>query len=722
MPELLSDLTASPLLPVGGYQQPQEAAWAKHMPRYSRAVAAGNVNLAERIEEDVAVEAERLIRRSQGTMQPQPTPADPRLGEIERELRAMATDGYFNPQASDPGHRMTPEGLEIDIGRGPLVTDNQNAPPAMVDEGRPLARMGQLPIMPALPIAATPPPQPDEDEVLEMVRRVGREQRMREAGFDPNETLGGSLQRFGVEAAPMAAAAVAGPVIGGAAKLVAPPLARAASTFAAAYPRTAGGLEGLTAGGAYTGAQKASEILTAQAQEQTPAGLPTDITERQGVLAREGYYGGKIDGNRGNETKEAEKKWLADAPQRAAAAERRRQQANEADARQQQLELLRGQQTIDAAKGKAAESEAEAKRIEAEAKKAEADRQAALDAEARKRTAEKPAWRQAIEDYGPLAGSAIGLYLGGATRVGSVKKYDAAAKERAARADALAAQMRPNTAVTAKTLEPRYGRINTIYTEGQNPWFPRTSPYQPAPGFNPAVRANRDAPGATKLYEARQPQNFLKDASLVGLGLGDYVVANERAQTYRGLAKDAEAASARPGGDTQANRDRVDRYNLLADLAETAKAAGPAFSVGYLGSALKYGRTTPRPAKIDKVDAERAQIDKYLAGPKAPAPSPGGGPAKVAGGNGLAPPALQVAAARARKNFIDLAEKKPAEFNKVFDDLKADAANFTKEGVLRPTAVNKAYQQLNALLPAGEKVHRVSLRSHLKQLKEFKLP
>ena len=112
------------------FRQHREAAWAAHMPRYAKAVEAGNTTLAERIQDDVDAEASRRARLAakRAPAASRASPEASRLAEIEQQLRGMMKLGGPALAESGPGYRKEAGGpLEVDIAPARLPRPDRAA-------------------------------------------------------------------------------------------------------------------------------------------------------------------------------------------------------------------------------------------------------------------------------------------------------------------------------------------------------------------------------------------------------------------------------------------------------------------------------------------------------------------------------------------------------------------------------------------------------------------
>src|SRR5690606_12416870 len=193
-----------------------------------------------------------------------------------------------------------------------------------------------------------------------------RQGRMREevaaAGIDPDKTTGDYLREFAVTA----------PV----------ELALAALPAARLFPKTMGTAAGL---GAFFGGT--SEAGSADEEQMTP----DKVKELQIKLRDAGLYTGEIDGQMGPNTRAARQQFEAQEAQRA------------------QQEIQRQQAEADKMR---AQAEAEGIEFEREKARREAEQREAGETRMREMSEGVSPIRQALRDYGPLAGYVPGL-IGG---------------------------------------------------------------------------------------------------------------------------------------------------------------------------------------------------------------------------------------------------------------------------------------------------------------------
>src|SRR5690606_27515104 len=326
------------------------------------------------------------------------------------------------------------------------------------------------PFMPqsAEPVVPAAPADPDLEWLTQKVRQARMREELSAAGIDPDNP-GMTLPEFGRHAATE--------------------LALAAVPAAKLFPKATGLAAGL---GAFFG-------LT------SPAGSADEgVKQLQQQLKDAGYYQGPIDGKMGPMTQAAQQRFEQD-----------RMQREQAEVARQQAEAERMR----------AQAEAERVQFEREQAEREAEQRAAGEQRMREMEENVSPVRQALRDYGPLAGYALGALAGIGTRRGMTGAFARQSERAAAQANKLVSG--------EGDLPQRMGGVNRFFQEGGA----KELPFQPAPTSRFGMRSNPNAPSAATLHQP--PPRISEFARVRDLG----VLAGAGAEAALGhqMAEDARA-------------------------------------------------------------------------------------------------------------------------------------------------------------------------------------
>jgi peptidoglycan hydrolase-like protein with peptidoglycan-binding domain len=312
-----------------------------------------------------------------------------------------------------------------------------------------------------------------------------------------------------------------------------------------------------------------------------------NVKQLQMRLRDAGFYRGKIDGEMGLATREANDAYLQDARQKEAVATEQARAA--AEAAKAQADATKAQAQI-----------AESQRLAKAAEEAARRRQ---EGEERLRGIEEnvPTWRKALRDYGPTAGYVAGLGVAALTRKGVNKASDYLSEKAASRADDL---MRGNPA--KKDMPERVSKVNQYWGEGGA----KDVPFLPNPGKSPPYKPNPKATGPEDLYQPSPKKNLATDAGVTGVFAADAALG----QLVLTPEQKAELAAAREALEKDPSEANINRFQAALDktaASEFATNMGRAATVAYPGLGLKMQRKPVRP-DVNKAEAERMRIDESL--------------------------------------------------------------------------------------------------------------
>lgn len=212
---------------------------------------------------------------------------------------------------------------------------------------------------------------------------------------------------------------------------------------------------------------------------------------------------------------------------------------------------------------------------------------------------------RAVRNYGEIIGTAIGLGVGTAGRIGMVRHANQVAEARAAAIEAMMA--RRMTAVP-----PRVGRLNEVYRQGGQP---AGAPFRPATGTRFGVEPNPDRVPASELFKGPtgiRGQFTGADLSATA-GAGAEVAYSE----YRRAGANHELEQAQADAQKDPSEFNIQRLTRAIDEAafwQAMSRMGQAAGASYVITAAKTPRRYPRP-DLSQADSELANLNRLISPP-----------------------------------------------------------------------------------------------------------
>jgi hypothetical protein len=217
-----------------------------------------------------------------------------------------------------------------------------------------------------------------------------------------------------------------------------------------------------------------------------------------------------------------------------------------------------------------------------------------------------PPFSRMLRSYGELAGTGLGLALGGLGRWGMTRHANRAAAQRAV--DVEASLNRNMSAVPG-----RVGRLNETWRQGGQGANP---PFTSAPGTKYGVNVNPNAAPSSELFQGRpgiRGQVTGSDLAVMGGSAAEAGVAEYRLHhAHQELAAAQAAAQSDPSdlniARLQQARDEVAFWQSLGRVGQAGVA-------GYGIAATKMPRHYPRP-DLSRADSELANLNRLISPPK----------------------------------------------------------------------------------------------------------
>lgn len=398
-------------------------------------------------------------------------------------------------------------------------------------------------------------------------------------------------------------------------------------------------------------AKTASEDGLGLPNFSTPAGAqeasfdlstPKGVEDAQRRMQEKGYYTDKVDGRLGTNTRDAIKRYIDDAPKRAAADSKRREQEGGLAKSAADAELAKAQ--AEAARAAIAKTQADEN---ARRDKAASDKFGFEQLDEAEKARKRAYWGvpAAIEDNATAIGAVLGL---GAGKLGNSvvrKAFNSRSAKEAEAANALVTGDKADLNTTVSDL-------NRFWTEGQQPrgslgkkltvGGTTEPPFKVERDAIPPFRSNANAPGAEELYRPAPINRLLNlgiDVAAMGAGQGEAYI------THQMLTSPAERELQEAQLAVQANPNKATIDRLLA--ARSGLAAAHGIETFGRGAAAGYAAAMPfkqreyaRPA-VNAAEQKQMAVEEYLAGlkakPAAPAGAPGGGGPSPAPGSSQPP-------------------------------------------------------------------------------------
>jgi hypothetical protein len=310
-----------------------------------------------------------------------------------------------------------------------------------------------------------------------------------------------------------------------------------------------------------------------------------EVKKLQAKLRDAGYYTGPIDGLMKGKTQEAKKAFEADEMQR--------------------LKVETERQAAQAAAKKADADNAETLRKAQEAIR-KADERKAGGERLRKAEDDLNPARMLLRNLGSTAGYVGGAIIGGLTRKGVTKLSDKFSEKAVERANSIINTPTRDTA-------GKVAKVNQFWTEGQKGGAFRGKPEAPfidAPRSKTKFKANPDAPEASALYHPNKAANIGTDLGIAGLFGAESLAAQEFMEKpgREELRAAEEAVNQDP---SEVNIERLQAAKDRVALGEMIRNAGRAGGVSYLGSGLKFRRSSSRP-DVAKAEAEKIRLNQDM--------------------------------------------------------------------------------------------------------------
>lgn len=406
------------------------------------------------------------------------------------------------------------------------------------------------------------------DEALEIVKRASAANRLSAAGFDPNVTLGGSMESFARHDVPMAAL---GLVPGG--RVVGKAAAAALPSLVSLYPSQA-----------------------------SPADMPTDPASDKALnelRARQDAIRQQMDRQSEIMSSKTPRPRAKGQPEANEQSDPGFFTAKKAyDNLNQQFNALGGQigEEQTARRDRARRQQEGDKRVQ--------------DARDNRGTADT-----ILEDYAPTAAYAVGGVLGGWKGANTAGKFTT-------KAQTLADEAGSALRTSRSSWPDRAGGVNDFFSKGGA----REVPFPAAPGEVPPFRINPNAPQVGDLYRQTPGREMLANAPwMAGYG-ADVAFGHVFGNFYRDQVTEAEKAMTADG--SPANIARWEDAKRKEAMWETLGNAGRGAAIVHGATASIPGLVGDRARPpLGRADAERANVDDWIrrsrseGGPAGPAPA-----------------------------------------------------------------------------------------------------